>query len=142
MSSPIAVGEAAQDKNKAVAIFLDEIQYLSKEELSALIMAMHRMQQRQLPIVLLGAGLKVLTTLAGESKSYAERLFMFPEIGALADADARKALHDPIERAGAGRNCRCRGRSDVGTQAGCGVAPHQSRRRESFRCSNRNTSSR
>ncbi|OGT21387.1 MAG: AAA family ATPase [Gammaproteobacteria bacterium RBG_16_57_12] len=97
-----AVGEAAQDKNKAVAIFLDEIQYLSKEELSALIMAMHRMQQRQLPIVLLGAGLKVLTTLAGESKSYAERLFMFPEIGALADADARKALHDPIERAGAG----------------------------------------
>ena len=97
-----AVGEAAQDKNKAVAIFLDEIQYLSKEELSALIMAMHRMQQRQLPIVLLGAGLKVLTTLAGESKSYAERLFMFPEIGALADADARKALQDPIARAGAG----------------------------------------
>lgn len=96
-----AVGDAAKEKKKAVAIFLDEIQYFSKEELSALIMAMHRMQQRQLPIVLLGAGLKILTALAGESKSYAERLFNFPEIGALSDADVRKALLDPIKRAGA-----------------------------------------
>ena len=79
----VAIGEAAEDRNSAVAIFIDEIQYFSHKELGALIMAMHRMQQRQLPLVLLGAGLPVLPGLAGESKSYAERLFSFPIIGAL-----------------------------------------------------------
>lgn len=74
----IAVAEAAQDRKTAVALLIDEIQYLSEKELSALIMSMHKMQQRQLPLVLLGAGLPILTRLAGESKSYAERLFEFP----------------------------------------------------------------
>ncbi|MBI5015920.1 MAG: ATP-binding protein [Deltaproteobacteria bacterium] len=95
-----AVAEAAQDRRQAVAILIDEIQYLSQRELSALIMAMHRMQQRQLPLVLLGAGLPILPGLAGESKSYAERLFDFPEIGALSEEDAAKALQDPVRTAG------------------------------------------
>ena len=71
----VAIGEAAEDRKSAVAIFIDEIQYFSKKELGALIMAMHKVQQLQLPLVLLGAGLPILPGLAGESKSYAERLF-------------------------------------------------------------------
>jgi hypothetical protein len=63
-------------------------------------MAMHKMQQRQLPMVLLGAGLPILPGLAGESKSYAERLFSFPDIGALSEADAIKALGDPTKAVG------------------------------------------
>jgi hypothetical protein len=83
-----------------VAIFIDELQYFSQKELAALIMAMHKVQQRQLPLVLLGAGLPILPGLAGESKSYAERLFSFPDIGALSPDDAAKALQDPAQAAG------------------------------------------
>jgi hypothetical protein len=96
----IAVAEAAQDRKTAIALLIDEIQYLTEKELSALIMAMHKMQQLQLPLVLLGAGLPILTRLAGESKSYAERLFEFPEIGPLRPADASKALQEPVIRVG------------------------------------------
>ena len=91
----IAIAEAAQERQIAVAILVDEIQYLSQKELGAIIMAMHKMQQKQLPLVLLAAGLPVLPGMAGESKSYAERLFSFPDIGALSELDAAKALRDP-----------------------------------------------
>ncbi|MDP3920340.1 MAG: ATP-binding protein [Candidatus Omnitrophota bacterium] len=97
----IAVAEAAQERKTVIALLVDEIQYLSEQELSAIIMAMHRMQQLQLPLVLIGAGLPILTRLAGESKSYAERLFDFPKIGPLSPTDAHKALLDPVEDAGA-----------------------------------------
>ena len=63
-------------------------------------MAMHKMQQRQLPLVLIAAGLPILPGLAGESKSYAERLFSFPDIGPLPEPDAIKALSDPVVAAG------------------------------------------
>lgn len=92
----VAVAEAAQERGVAVAILIDEIQYFHQSELSALIMAMHKMQQRQLPLVLIGAGLPILPGMAGESKSYAERLFSFPDIGALSEMDAAKALQDPV----------------------------------------------
>lgn len=96
----MAVAEAAQERRVAVAILIDEIQYLTSSELSALIMAMHKMQQRQLPLVLIGAGLPILPGLAGESKSYAERLFSFPAIGPLPERDAISALQDPVRAAG------------------------------------------
>jgi len=96
----IAIGEAAEDRNCAVAILIDEIQYFTHKELGALIMAMHKVQQLQLPLVLLGAGLPVLPGLAGESKSYAERLFGFPDVGALSQEDAAKALREPAKAAG------------------------------------------
>lgn len=97
----VAVGEAADERRSAVALLIDELQYFSERELGALIMAMHRLQQRQLPFVLLGAGLPILPGLAGESKSYAERLFNFPDVGALSKADAETALRDPARAAGA-----------------------------------------
>lgn len=96
----MAVAEAAEERRTPVALFIDELQYFNPKELSALIMAMHRMQQRQLPMVLLGAGLPILPRLAGESKSYAERLFSFPDIGALSEPDAIKALQDPTRAVG------------------------------------------
>lgn len=92
-----AVGEAAQERGTAVALLIDEIQYFSSAELSALIMAMHKVQQRQLPLVLMGAGLPILPGLAGESKSYAERLFSFPDVGPLPEVDATRALHEPVQ---------------------------------------------
>ena len=96
----LAVGEAAGERNSAVALLIDELQYFNQKELGALIMAMHKVQQRLLPLVLIGAGLPILPGLAGESKSYAERLFNFPPIGALAKADAHRALQDPAQAAG------------------------------------------
>lgn len=96
----IAIGEAADDRKIPVAIFIDEIQYFNKKELGALIMGMHKIQQHQLPLVLLGAGLPILPGLAGQSKSYAERLFSFPNIGALSKEDTAKALQDPAQEAG------------------------------------------
>jgi len=92
----MTVAEAAQERGVAVAILIDEIQYFKSVELSALIMAMHKMQQNQLPLVLIGAGLPILPGLAGESKSYAERLFNFPEVGPLPEPDANRALQDPV----------------------------------------------
>ncbi len=98
----MAVAEAAEERKTFVALLVDELQYFGSKELSALIMAMHKMQQRQLPMVLLGAGLPILARLAGESKSYAERLFSFPDIGALSEPDAIKALQEPTRAAGVG----------------------------------------
>jgi len=95
----MAVAEAAEERGSFVALLIDELQYFNPKELSALIMAMHKMQQRQLPMVLLGAGLPILPKLAGESKSYAERLFSFPDVGALSEPDAIKALREPTRAA-------------------------------------------
>ena len=91
----VAVGEAADERSCAVAVLIDEIQYFNQKELGALIMAMHKIQQKQLPLLLLGAGLPILPGLAGESKSYAERLFNFPNVGALSEEEAARALWEP-----------------------------------------------
>lgn len=96
----VAVGEAAADRGTAVAIIIDELQYMTEVEMSALIMAIHRVSQRSLPLVLIGAGLPQLVGLAGKSKSYAERLFTYPEVGALSLADASLALQGPVATQG------------------------------------------
>lgn len=96
----VAIGEAAADRGTAVAICIDELQYLNEKELSALIMALHRISQRNLPLVVVGAGLPQIIALAGKSKSYAERLFDYPEVGPLAGDDARNALQSPVRNQG------------------------------------------
>ena len=96
----VAIAEAAEERKTAIAVLIDEIQYFGQKELGALIMAMHRVQQQRLPLVLLGAGLPILPALAGEAKSYAERLFSFPDIGALSEPDSAKALQEPARVAG------------------------------------------
>ncbi len=79
---------------------VEEVQLLSFKELSALIIAMHKMQQKQAPFVLIGAGLPTLPRLAGEAKSYAERLFSYPIIGQLSREEAALALSEPVEQNG------------------------------------------
>ncbi len=94
----VATGEAAKSRDSAVLIAIDEVQYLQSEELSAAIVAIHRTTQLNLPVVLAGAGLPQLPGLAGEAKSYAERLFEFPSIGALDENEAREALLVPAQQ--------------------------------------------
>lgn len=94
----VALGEAAQDHGTGVVFLLDEIQFLSVGQMESLIAATHRSVQRSLPITLVAAGLPQIPELAGEAKSYAERLFKFPSIAQLSATDARAALVGPAEK--------------------------------------------
>jgi len=94
------VGQAAKAAGTAVAIFIDELQYVAEDQLAALITAMHRIEQRLLPVVLIGAGLPQLRGQMGNAKSYAERLFHFPEIGALLRPAAERAIRVPLQKEG------------------------------------------
>lgn len=90
------VGAATKSAGTALALFIDELQYVHEDELAALITALHRAAQRKLPIVLVGAGLPQLRGQMGRAKSYAERLFDFPMIGPLPDVAARLAIDKPL----------------------------------------------
>ncbi len=90
-----AAGAAAQEAGTALAIFADELQYVKEEELAALITSLHRTAQRRLPVVLVGAGLPQLRGRTGRAKSYAERLFDFPEIGPLTPEATKIAIAKP-----------------------------------------------
>ena len=98
----VALGAAAREHSTGVVFLFDEIQFLSRSQLEAVIAALHRTVQRSLPITLVAAGLPQIPELAGEAKSYAERLFKFPRIGSLDRDDARDALARPAEAAGSG----------------------------------------
>jgi hypothetical protein len=94
----VAVGEAAESRNTVAVMMVDEVQYIAKRDLGALIMALHKISQRQLPVIFFGAGLPQLARLAGEAKSYAERLFDYPEVDRLDSVSARAALVEPAKR--------------------------------------------
>jgi hypothetical protein len=94
------VGLAAKGADTAVVIFLDEMQYLAQDQFGALIAALHRCSQDRLPVTLVGAGLPQLRALAGDAKSYAERLFEFPTVGALDRAEAELAIVKPAHEEG------------------------------------------
>jgi hypothetical protein len=87
--------QAAKEAGTALALFIDELQYVEENELAALITALHRAAQRSLPVVLVGAGLPQLRGRMGRAKSYAERLFEFPEVGPLPPGAARVAIAKP-----------------------------------------------
>jgi len=97
----IAVGQAAKAAEVSVALLVDEVQYLSEEDLRALIVALHRIAQKGLPLVMFGAGLPQVTALAGDAKSYAERLFDYPAIGPLTSEAAKRAVKEPVLDEGA-----------------------------------------
>lgn len=94
----VAIGEAAREKGSAVVLVIDELQYVPEEQLAALISALHRASQKQLPVTMIAAGLPQLVGQMGRAKSYAERLFEFAAVGPLDDAAARDAIRLPIER--------------------------------------------
>jgi hypothetical protein len=90
----LKIGEAAKAAGRGWALLIDEVQYLSTDELGALIVAIHRINQKGLP------GLPSIAALSGDAKSYAERLFIFPKVDALTKADAANAIRQPIEEEG------------------------------------------
>jgi hypothetical protein len=94
----IEVGRAAQEKKTALTLFIDEVQYLAEDQFAALIMALHKCVQHQLPVAFVGAGLPQLVAQAGRAKSYAERLFEYPEIGPLTAVAAKAALEAPAQK--------------------------------------------
>ncbi len=92
----LRVGEAAKADARAWTLFIDEVQYLTKSDYSALISAIHRVNQKQLPILFFGAGLPQVAALSGNAKSYAERLFDYPALGPLDQVAACDAIRKPI----------------------------------------------
>jgi len=97
-------GAAAKKAGTALVMFVDELQYVDEEQLASLITALHRAAQRSLPVVLVGAGLPQLPGKMGRAKSYAERLFDFPQIGPLPVEAARLAIHKPAAEEGVNVN--------------------------------------
>ncbi len=96
-----AVGIAARDAKSAFILFIDELQYVKESELAALITALHSCTQQGLPVALVGAGLPQLVGNMGRAKSYAERLFDYPEMKRLPRAAALDALIKPVQSEGA-----------------------------------------
>jgi hypothetical protein len=96
----IAIGAAAKAAERGWCLLIDEVQYLKPNELAALIAAMHRINQKQLPVIFFGAGLPQLAGLSGDAKSYAERLFAYPKVGPLDRAAAETAVREPIKDEG------------------------------------------
>lgn len=96
----LLIGKIAREKNKPICILVDEIQYMNADDLSALLEALHRIAQKDLPIGFFGAGLPKILRVAGDSKSYAERLFSYVHIDTLKFVDAKEALIKPAEKLG------------------------------------------
>jgi hypothetical protein len=94
----VQAGMAAQAANTALVLFIDELQYVEESQMAALITALHRCAQETLPVMMVGAGLPQLRGRMGQAKSYAERLFDFPEIGALNSQEAHQAISEPCLR--------------------------------------------
>ena len=96
-----AVATTAQQKKSAVAIIIDEMQDLRDTELTALIMAMHKVAQHSLPLMLIGGGLPQVVGQMGAARGYSERLFQRIDIGALDQESARQAVRMPLANANA-----------------------------------------
>lgn len=96
----VRIGEAAKAAGRGWVLLIDELQYLKQADLSALIVATHKITQRNLPVLVFGAGLPQIASLSGDAKSYAERLFAYPRVGALPEEAAIAAVRNPIEDEG------------------------------------------
>ena len=96
----LRIGAAAQAAGRGWTLLIDEVQYLNETEYGAVIVAIHRINQKNLPVMFFGAGLPQVAALSGDAKSYAERLFAYPAIGPLSDEAAEEAIRQPIEKEG------------------------------------------
>jgi AAA ATPase domain len=96
----LELGKAARVKQRGVAFFLDEVQFVDEVQYRSMISALHRSTQKGLPIAVAAAGLPQIPRLSGEARSYAERLFDFPTIANLPKVDARDALVGPAGKLG------------------------------------------
>ena len=96
----VEVGKVARDHSTGILLTIDELHYVDRTTLTALIVGLHRASQLNLPITIAGAGLPTVATLTGEAKTSAERLFTFPEIGTLTKEQATEALRAPANDEG------------------------------------------
>jgi hypothetical protein len=96
----IRVGYAAKAAGKAWTLLIDEVQYLRPDDLAALIVSLHKISQKELPVLFFGAGLPQVAALSGNAKSYAERLFHYPAVGPLLPTDSKSAIKQPVEDEG------------------------------------------
>ena len=96
----LTLGKTAVERNTAIVLYIDELQYVQEDQLASLIGALHNVAQEQLPVTMVAAGLPQLVGQTGSAKSYAERLFEFVHIDRLNDNDACKALTVPAENEG------------------------------------------
>lgn len=90
-----SIGETAYEANVPICFFIDEIQYMKAEELGALIAALHRSNQLGYPLMIVGAGLPKIYKMLADEKTYAERLFVYQEIGSLNFEQTKKAIEEP-----------------------------------------------
>ena len=88
---------AGRDVGKGIAVFIDEMQDLGPDDVSALCAACHEISQSGLPVIVVGAGLPHLPAVLSASKSYSERLFRYQRIDRLARDAADRALSAPAE---------------------------------------------
>lgn len=91
-----ACARAAKESGRAIGLYIDELQGLDIEAMRGIIVALHHAAQESLPIYLVGSGLPSIRSLVGKSKTYAERMFNYSEIGALSAADAEAAVANPM----------------------------------------------
>ena len=91
----VALGAAADERGRGVLFLLDEVQFLHPAEFGPFVVGLHRINQKALPLTCVAAGLPSLPALAGEAKSYAERLFTYPAIDRLDREAADEALARP-----------------------------------------------
>jgi hypothetical protein len=96
----VDVGEAAAAVQTGVALFIDEFQDLSRQDMGAIVGAFHEISQQQLPVLIVGAGLPHLPQELSESKTYAERLFRYRRVDSLARPASIEALVLPVQRLG------------------------------------------
>ncbi len=96
----VALGQAAQDHDRGVVFALDELQFAPVEPLGALIAALHKVAQRNLPLTLVAAGLPQTRGVLAEAATYSERMFETRTVDALKDADAEQALAEPAAAEG------------------------------------------
>ena len=89
------LGGLAADVGKGVAVFIDEMQDLGPDDVSALCAACHELSQSGLPVIVVGAGLPHLPAVLSASKSYSERLFRYARIDRLGREAADRALAAP-----------------------------------------------
>ena len=95
----MAIGAAAQERSTAFVLAVDELQYIPEDQFAALIAAIHRVGQNNLPLTLIAAGLPQLLGNAGRAKSYAERLFEFISVDRLDAGASTAAVRNPALRA-------------------------------------------
>lgn len=96
----LACARAAKESNKAIGMYVDELQNLQLEAMRGIIVALHFAAQESLPLYLVGSGLPSIRALVGKSKTYAERMFNYAEIGALCKEDVDLAITVPLNNNG------------------------------------------